>query len=68
MLASIRDCIDNLPAEDFEHFYQDYVMEVQDTIMNHRIGVDSLKFTSLDQIGSVLIGLNQMTEELKTIC
>ena len=67
MLKTVRRYIDGLPDTRFPDFYQDYVMESELRVRNHRIKIDSVRFTSLDNISVIIEGLNHMTEELKTL-
>lgn len=67
MLQTIKTCIDNLSAEPFAVFYQRYVMQVQDMMIESRVRSDSYRFTSLEDTGAVIRGLNLMTEELKKL-
>ena len=67
MLQTVRNCIENLPEEPFADFYQDYVQRTQDRILARTIAVDSMRFTSLEDMNTVLESLNTMTEELKRL-
>lgn len=67
MLQSVREYIQELPDIRFSDFYQDYIIESESKVRSHRINLDSHKFNSVEDIGSIIIGLNLMTEELKQL-
>lgn len=67
MLETVKNYIANLPTTSFSDYYQDYVASFQHRSVNHQIEVDSHKFKSIDDIETVLKGLNTLTEELKRI-
>lgn len=67
MLETIRNCINNLPDKDFPELFQEYVIESEQRATKHRINIDSHRFTSIDSITAIIAGLNQMTEELKSL-
>lgn len=65
MLSSIKQTIDNLPDKDFAEFYQDYVIETQDRIIEHDLSLAGRAFQNLEDVTYLLQGLNALTEELK---
>ena len=67
MLETIKKCIEDLPDKSFPDYYQEYVMEAEQRVMQHRINIDSHRFVSIDNMSDIIAGLNQMTEELKTL-
>lgn len=66
MLQEIRSCIDNLPDREFEDLYQDYIKDSQDKIIRTDTRYVERNFRSIEDISSVIKGLNILTEELKT--
>lgn len=65
MLTTIKQYISNLDDTDFDTFYQDYVVSVQDSIVNHQMTVDSKKFTNIESITSLFKSINTLVEDLK---
>lgn len=65
MLNTVRSYITDLSDKQFSEFYQDYVMQSQNRISEHRLAIDSHRFRSIDSISTITSGLNDMIEELK---
>ena len=66
MLDTIRQCIKELPSESFEVMYQRYVKDVQDKIIDHDICLANHSYKSIEDINQLVVGLNILTEELKS--
>ena len=62
MLQTIKSCIEILPDKSFSEFYQDYIIQSQNKISDHQINVDKHRFTSIDNISSIMSGLNERTQ------
>lgn len=67
MLNSIREAIKELPELEFSEFYQEYVRTMQDKIIDHDIQLARHDYTSLEDAIQIMSGLNDITEELKTL-
>lgn len=65
MLKVIKQTIDELPSESFGEFYQDYVANLEDDILDHDMKIADSAFKSIDDIPEIIKGLNKMTQELK---
>lgn len=66
MLSSIKDSLASLPEEDFGQFYQHFVMESQDKIIDSDLRVAYSHYSSNSLLG-IISGLNELTEELKIL-
>ena len=67
MLKTIKQAIDDLPEQTFSEFYQSYVSDVQDQIIQHDIGLASTCYKSLEDTRDLIKGINEIAEELKKI-
>lgn len=67
MLRSIRECITNLPQKNFDEFYQDYITQIQDSIIEHEVVQTYSKLDQMEDELTIIEGLNELTEELKRI-
>ena len=67
MLETVKAYIETLPNKSFPELYQDYVMSAQHKVSEHRLDIDKHRFTSIDNMSSLVAGLNEMTEELKQL-
>lgn len=67
MLQTIRDSIDCLTNQDFGNFYQDYVVHIQDLIINHDLAEACKECTSIEDSIYLIKGINKITEELNKI-
>ena len=52
---------------EFSAYYQDYVKDIQDRIIDNELDVNSSKLTQLKNPSCILTQLNELTEELKTL-
>ena len=67
MLSSVKQSILDLPQEDFGEFYRRYVIDSQDTIINHDLSLADRVFKSISNVTEIIQGLNIISEELKRI-
>ena len=68
MLSRIQSSIiqlDDYP--EFGRFYQQYVSELEDSILENEFSVNRNKMTQLKNFNCVLTQLNELTEELKRL-
>lgn len=65
MLSKLKSDISDIPNIDFGDFYQLYVARMEDTIIQNDIKKASAVFKSMDDISTIIRGLNKLTEELK---
>lgn len=65
MLATVNKCISNLPPEPFSIFYQNYIIDLENRILDQDVTQASLEYKSIEDITLVIKGLNKMTEELR---
>lgn len=65
MLQTIKDYISNLPDKDFGSYYQEFICETQDRIIESDANGIQARFVSLDNVNDILSGINKLTEELK---
>ena len=66
MLLQVMNNISQLnELPEFSTFYQDYVKEMQDCILDSELIVNNRKMTQLKNFNCVLTQLNELTEELK---
>lgn len=66
MLDDIKQCIRTLPNVDFSEYYQQYVKQVQDSILDNDLLQASHCYKMIEDTPKLLSGLNILTEELKT--
>ena len=65
MLDRIRQAFNNLPEDDFETFYQKYVLESEArSVRNDVKHIENIGL-SIEDINKVFESLNTITEELK---
>ena len=65
MLETIKESIANLPSESFGEFYQKYIFDLEDEIIDHDISKANSAFKSIEDINEIVKGINRLTEELK---
>lgn len=65
MLSKLKSDISDIPNTDFGNFYQSYVARMEDLIIQNDIKKASTVFKSMDDISTIIRGLNKLTEELK---
>ena len=66
MMSRILDSIDSLAEKPrFSQFYQDYIKDMQDAIIDNETKQNEWKMSRLKSLNSVLRQLNELTEELK---
>lgn len=64
MLQTIKDYISNLPEKDFGTFYQEYVLHIQDDIIEADARVLENKYMFSRNTNQILSGIDTLTEEL----
>lgn len=64
MLQTIKDYISNLPEKDFGTFYQEYVLHIQDDIIEADARVLENKYMFSSNTNQILSGIDTLTEEL----
>lgn len=64
MLQTIKDYISNLPEKDFGTFYQEYVLHIQDDIIEADARVLENKYMFSSSTNQILSGIDTLTEEL----
>ncbi len=64
MLQIVKQCITDLPKSKFEDYYQQYVAQVQDEIIDRDIQRANKLYNRIDDMPKLIEGLNVLTEEL----
>lgn len=67
MFETIRETIEHLPTEDFEEFYDDYVMSLQDMIIAKELSVIADRVLGLVSINQLEKSLNQLQEGVSSL-
>ena len=67
MLQTIRNYIANLPEKDFGTFYQEYVLHIQDDIIEANARALENKYMFSSDTNQILSGINTLTEELNEL-
>lgn len=67
MLETIKQAVEELPNETFGEYYQKYVMQSQDSIIQHDVSFAGHQYHSLEDIPQLMQGLNTLSEELKRL-
>lgn len=68
MLSSVIECIaETVKYPEFSEFYQNYIKEIQDTIISNELAVNEYKMVKVNSSNQILIQLNELTEELKVL-
>ena len=64
MLQTIKKYIEDLPDKNFGEFYQEYIMKVEDDIVNSDVRSAELQWAGASSANEILSGINMLTEEL----
>lgn len=67
MLQTIKDYIANLPDKDFGTFYQEYVIRMQDEIIESNVTALESQCLGEKSTKEILSGINILTEELNKL-
>lgn len=65
MLEVVKQTIENLPDKPFSVFYQQYIGDLEDKIIDHDVERASSTFRSIEDVTDIIRGINKLTEELK---
>lgn len=65
MLEDIRKAIEDLPETEFSEFYQEYVIAMQDSIINHQLADMQHQFSTVEDIPELIKGINKLSEDLQ---
>ena len=57
--------LDDYP--EFSKYYQRYVKQIQDDILDNELSVNEVKMTQLKNFNCVITQLNELTEELRKL-
>lgn len=64
MLESIKNTIDTLPDISFGEYYQQYVIQTQDVILDNMLNIADKQYTDIEDVTELIKGLNKLTKEL----
>ena len=67
MLQTIKDYIANMPDKDFATFYQEYVLSIQDKIVDNDAKLLESRWKGDKSTSEILAGITTLTEELNTL-
>lgn len=67
MLQTVRNYINSIPDEPFEKFYQRYVIESHNKILEARASRVEKQLTRIEDASIIIKGINELTEELKKL-
>lgn len=68
MLSHVIESIGQLDSyPEFSEFYQNYIKETQDSILDYELYVNERKMVQVKSFNSVITQLNDLTEELKLL-
>lgn len=67
MLQIVKEYIEDLPEEDFKDFYQKYVVNLQDEIINRDVQRASKLYNRIEDMAPLVSCLNILTEELNRL-
>lgn len=65
MLDVVKQTIESLPDKSFGEFYQNYISDLEDSIIEHDMKKASSTFHSIEDVTDIIKGINKLTEELK---
>lgn len=65
MLKAVKESIDSLPDESFGVFYQSYIADLEDEIIERDMKQANSTFHSIEDITDIIKCINALTEELK---
>lgn len=67
MLKTIKEAIKELPSSSFADFYQSYIIGLEDDILRNDIKEATATFNSIDDVPTIIKGLNALTQELTNV-
>lgn len=65
MLETIKQEIDRLPDISFADYYQQYVITMQDQIMDYHLSLVKHQFNTIEDIPELIKGINKLSEEMR---
>lgn len=65
MLEVVKQTLVDLPENTFGEFYQEYIANLEDKILEYDLLRASSTFHSIDDITDIIRIINKMTEDLK---
>ena len=66
MLQTIKNYIINLPCKSFGEFYQDYIVQCEDLVVDSDVAAAESEITSMCKIPELIANINMLSNSLRS--